>query len=274
MHLLSGNKPTRHRLHPGGLQLLVRPPVPAGEAARLAALQQYQILDSAPAQVFGRIAQEAARAGNVPVAIITLLDRHRQWFLAATGLADMNITGTETPREIAFCAYTILGDGLLLVEDATQDDRFRHNPLVTGPVGLRFYAGVPLLTREGHALGALCLLDNKPHPLDPGAALALPLLAQQVMAQLELRIAQQDLHQANQALRLIADHFSHRVRLPLASLLGILELLDPLTLTAENRELYEMLRETARDMDTTIHQVVHTANHTVKSNYQLPMTND
>jgi GAF domain-containing protein len=125
-------------------------PVPAGETARLAALQRYQILDTSPAQAFGQIVQSAADTGNVPVALISLVDRHRQWFLAAAGLAKMGITVQETPREIAFCAHTIMGDGLLVVEDATRDDRFRYNPLVTGPVGIRFYAGMPLLTREGH----------------------------------------------------------------------------------------------------------------------------
>jgi GAF domain-containing protein len=271
MSLLLGNRNTPNRVHPGQLQLLPPVPVPAGEAARLAALQRYQILDTSPAQAFEQIAQTAADTGNVPVALISLVDRHRQWFLAASGLASIGVTARETPRDIAFCAHTILGDGPLVVEDATRDDRFRNNPLVTGPVGIRFYAGVPLLTRDGHALGTLCLIDRQPRRLDPVAALALPLLAQQVVDQLELRLVHHQLHQAKRALATIADHYSHRVRLPLASLLGIVGLIDPGTLTEENRELYEMLCETARNMDDTIHRVVDTAN---GANDQLPMTND
>lgn len=274
MHLLPGDPPTPDRVSDKSLQLLPPVPVPATEAARLAALRRYQILDTSPAQAFGQIVQEAARTGNAPVAIITLVDRYRQWFLAGTGLAEAGITGTETPREIAFCAYTILGDGLLVVEDATRDERFRHNPLVTGPVGIRFYAGMPLRTRDGHALGALCLIDQQPRQLDPVTALLLPQLARQVADQLELRLLGLRLREAKEALALIADHYSHRVRLPLASMLGILELIDPNTLTGENRELYLMLCETAREMDVTIHEVVHTANRTVKNNDQLPMTHD
>ena len=148
----------------------------------------------------------------------------------------------------------------MVVADATQDDRFRNNPLVTGPTGIRFYAGMPLLTREGHALGSLCLIDRRPRQLDPLAAVALPLLAQQVVDQLELRLAQHHLSGAQQTLATIADLYSHRVRLPLASLLGILELIEPDTLTGENRQFYEMLCETAREMDVTIHEVVRTAN--------------
>ncbi len=274
MHLFPGGRPTPGPVHPGQLPLLPPVPVPAGEAARLAALRRYQILDTSPAQAFGQIVQGAARTGNTPVAIITLVDHYRQWFLAGTGLAEAGITANETPREIAFCAHTILGEGLLVVEDATRDDRFRHNPLVTGPVGIRFYAGMPLRTRDGHALGALCLIDRQPRQLDPAAALALPLLARQVVDQLELRLLGLGLREANQVLSTLADQYSHRVRLPLASLLGILELIDPTTLAEENRELYGMLRETAREMDVTIHEVVHTANRTVKHNDQLRMTND
>ncbi len=260
MSLLLGNRTTPCRVNPGHLQLLPRVPVPTGEAARLAALQRYQILDTSPAQAFGQIAQLAAHTANVPVALISLLDQHRQWFLAATGLAKIDVTVRETPREIAFCAHTIMGDGLLVVEDATRDDRFRNNPLVTGPAGIRFYAGMPLLTPDGHALGSLCLIDRRPRQLDPAVALALPLLARQVVDQLELRLAQHQLHEAKRALATIADHFSHRVRLPLASLLGIVGLIDPNTLTEENQQLYEMLCETARNMDDTIHGVVHMVN--------------
>ncbi|MBD0254520.1 MAG: GAF domain-containing protein [Cytophagales bacterium] len=277
MSLLLGNRPTPRRVHPGQLQFLPPVPVPAGEAARLAALHRYQILDTSPAQVFVHIAQMAADTAHVPVALISLVDRHRQWFLAGAGLAEMGITVQETPREIAFCAYTIMGDGLLVVEDATRDDRFRNNPVVTGPLGIRFYAGVPLLTRDGHALGSLCLIDRQPRRLDPVVALALPLLAQQVVDQLELRLVHHQLHQAKRALATIADHYSHRVRLPLASLLGIVGLIDPETLTGENRQLYEMLCETARNMDDTIHEVVHTANVNYElrmTDHQLPMTNN
>jgi GAF domain-containing protein len=237
-------------------------------------VRRYQILDTSPAQAFSQIVKGAARISIVPVALITLVDLHRQWFLAGTGLAKAGITQNQTPRKVAFCAHTNLGEGMLVVEDATQDDGFCQNPLLTGPVGIRFYAGMPLRTQDGHALGALCLIDQKPRQLDPMAALALPLLARQVVNQLELRLLGLGLGQADQALSLIADHYSHRVRRLLASLLGILELIDPATLTKENRKLYLMLRETVRALDVTLHEVVHTANRKVKNNDPLRMTND
>ena len=129
-------------------------PRPPNEAARLAALQRYAILDTAREASFDRIVRLAARQFDVPIALISLIDADRQWFKAACGL-EIN----ETERDIAFCSHTILGDDVLVVPDATHDVRFARNPLVTNGLKIRFYAGAPLIDSHGHALGTLCLVD-------------------------------------------------------------------------------------------------------------------
>ena len=154
----------------------------ARERRRLAALDGYAILDTAPEAAFDDIVTIASEICQVPMALISLVDSKRQWFKAALGL-DVS----ETPREIAFCAHAIQQQSTLIVEDATQDSRFAENPLVTGDPNLRFYAGTPLQTSEGEALGTLCVLDTQPRVLSPRQHAALQALGRQVMSQLEYR---------------------------------------------------------------------------------------
>jgi len=156
-------------------------PLLENEEARLAALHQYQILDTEPEAAFDNLARLAAQICDVPIVCVSLLDKSRQWFKSHIGLEV-----SETPREIAFCTHTILQPEPLVVPDALSDPRFAANPLVTGDPNIRFYAGVPLVTPQGYALGTLCLIDRVPRELTPGQLDALQALAQQVMAQLEL----------------------------------------------------------------------------------------
>ncbi len=130
-------------------------PLPADEAERLAALRGYAILDTPPEENFDRIVRLACRLFSVPIALISLVDENRQWFKARQGLE-----ATETPRDVAFCAHAILEDGVLVVPDATQDQRFADNPLVQGGPGIRFYAGAPLISPTGQRIGTLCLIDT------------------------------------------------------------------------------------------------------------------
>lgn len=130
------------------------------ESERLATLRRYQILDTGFDDSLNRITRIVAALLEVPISLVSLVDADRQWFKARVGLEV-----SETPRDIAFCSHAILGDDLLVVDDATADPRFAGNPLVTGDPGIRFYAGAPLLTAEGHALGTLCAIDRKPRSL-------------------------------------------------------------------------------------------------------------
>jgi GAF domain-containing protein len=157
-------------------------PIPKHETRRLKVLWQYDVLDTVPEEVFDDLADLAAHICDAPIALISLVDEDRQWFKARVG-----ITASETSRDISFCAHAIMNEGLFVVPDATQDKRFKHNPLVTGSQKIRFYAGAPLITPDGHALGTLCVLDSKPRTLRPEQAQALNVLAHQVVSQLELR---------------------------------------------------------------------------------------
>jgi signal transduction histidine kinase len=157
-------------------------PLPANETDRLAALYSLNVLDSGPEQDFDDIVALAANVCDVPMALVTMVDFDRQWFKAQVG-TDL----TETPRELSFCAHTILGTDLLVVPDAREDSRFADNPAVHVAGGIRFYAGAPLVTTDGYALGALCVLDSRPRRLEIEQLQALRALARQVTAQLELR---------------------------------------------------------------------------------------
>ncbi len=134
-----------------------RYPLPPNEAERLAEIFGYDFADGGPADNLDAIARVAQRAFDVPIALVTLLGADEQRFLAHCGTDE-----TGTAREDAFCAYTILGDEVFTVPDASADERFVDNPLVTGPMHVRFYAGAPLMLRPGVRVGSLCLLDTRP----------------------------------------------------------------------------------------------------------------
>ncbi|MBR0653102.1 sensor domain-containing diguanylate cyclase [Roseomonas terrae] len=163
------------------------PPPPApNEAERLAALRSYDVLDTACEESFDGVAELARRLLNVPTALVTLLDADRQWFKARAGFE-----ATEGPRDTSFCGHAILepAGATMVVPDATKDPRFAGNPFVTGETRLRFYAGVPLVNAEGHALGTLCVLDHEPRELSDADNATLRALARMVVTTLELRRA-------------------------------------------------------------------------------------
>lgn len=172
-------------------------PLPPNEAARVKALCLCNVLDTEPEAAFDGLTHLAAHICGTPIALISLMDAHRQWFKSKVG-----IDATETPREIAFCSHTILCSDILIVPDARSDQRFATNPLVIDQPHIRFYAGVPLVSPEGYALGTICVLDVVPRDLSQNQINALRVLGCQATAQLELRrklvqlerITQESLH--------------------------------------------------------------------------------
>lgn len=158
-------------------------PVPYLESERLSALRSLAVLDSQPEPEFDALVQAAALACASPIARIGLVDEKRVWFKAGVGLEGLD----ELPRDEAFCAYALVEGGLFEVEDASQDSRFRDLPAVSGPVGLRFYAGVVLRLRSGQAVGTLCVMDMRPRRLSPEQASVLIHLADAVVHALEVR---------------------------------------------------------------------------------------
>lgn len=162
-------------------------PVPDNEDERLRILADYDILDTATEKIFDSITSLASQLCNIPVSLIVLIDKDRQWFKSKHGLPEEFKDIQETPRDIAFCAHTILNDDLLEVEDLTQDKRFADNPFVTQSPNIRFYAGVPLATEDGINIGSLCVLDNKPRQLTDEQKNSLKSLSNIIMTLMEAK---------------------------------------------------------------------------------------
>jgi PAS domain S-box-containing protein len=178
------------------------------EGERLAALERLEVLDSPSEPLFDSLTDLAAQTFNTPIALISLVDQERQWFKACVGL-DVD----HTPRDISFCQHAILSNQVFVVLDAANDERFRDNPLVTGPPDIRFYAGAPLITPEGYRLGTLCVIDKVARQTFTDAeAFRLQAIAKSVMQALLLRLDSRELEriavvsdQQNSLLKLAED---------------------------------------------------------------------
>jgi len=190
------------------------PPLPDNELQRLAALLDTRLLDTPEQEVFDDLTRLAAAIAEVPIAVVSLIDQDRQWFLSHFGLE-----ARETSRSIAFCAHAILHNEMLEVPDALEDSRFCDNPLVVGAPNIRFYAGVPLTLVSGETLGTLCVIDNKPRHLTPAQRQALKTLASSVLSEIELRRRVIFLEQEVERRRLAEAHILHlATRDPLTAL--------------------------------------------------------
>lgn len=156
--------------------------LPDNEEERLNSLYSYNILDSLPEEVFDDLTFLASEICQTPISVISFVDQERQWFKSVVGM-DLN----EVKREVGFCAHAILNDKVMVVSDATADERFKDNPFVTDGNGIRYYAGAPLITETGEALGTICVIDTVPRELSEKQIKSLKALSRQVMSQLELR---------------------------------------------------------------------------------------
>ncbi|UTM21756.1 GAF domain-containing sensor histidine kinase [Dyadobacter chenhuakuii] len=179
------------------------------ESLRISALRSYSILDSLPDQDYDELTKLASQICNTPISLISLVDQTRQWFKASHGL-DI----TQTPREFSFCAHAIENPNQpMVVADARKDERFTDNPLVSGDPYIVFYTGVPLIDRDGYALGSLCVIDHMPRQLTSQQLFALQVLARQVARLFELRRPVSALNSSEQELEARAERLlTHRTR--------------------------------------------------------------
>lgn len=231
---------------------MLEAPPPDDEIQRLAELSACGVLDTPPEPEFDELARLAAQLCGTPIALVSLVTRTRQWFKARVGLE----VG-ETERRVAFCAHAILQPlDILEVQDAQQDGRFADNPLVVGPPWIRFYAGVPLCTESGRALGTLCVIDRVPRRLSARQRRDLSALARQTVSQLDLRRRGQELARAHRRLEeqtraranLLAG-MSHEIRSPLTLVSGFAELLsERKDLAPEAREHIRAVLEAAKHL--------------------------
>lgn len=162
------------------------PEIPPNEVARLQTLRSFDILDTPQEERFDRLTRMARRLFDVPIALVSLVDKDRQWFKSLIGL-----TVSETPRDISFCGHSILGEEVFIIPDASSDERFQDNPLVIDKPNIRFYAGCPLRALNGTQMGTLCIIDDKPRDFseaDLSALTDLAAMAEQELAALQLAV--------------------------------------------------------------------------------------
>jgi signal transduction histidine kinase len=228
-------------------------PIPANDDQRIEELYRYEILDTPYEEEFDDIVKLASRICNTPISLITLVEKSRQWFKAKIG-----IDSSETSRDVSFCSHSLdMHTDLLMVEDATQDERFHDNPFVVEDPKIKFYAGVPLVSSNGYKLGTLCVINSIPQLLTAEQSFALKVLADQVMKMLELRIRNKQLQNAhkrqlqqselhNKIISIIA----HDVRNPVASIKNIMDLAKSNILTEE--EAKELMLMAEDQLDGTI----------------------
>ena len=219
------------------------------EQARLNALENYNIMDTAAEMAFDRLTQLASTFYECPIALVSLVDDKRQWFKSRVGL-----DASETPRNISFCQYAIKGETPFIVPNALEDERFRENPLVTGAPDIRFYAGAPLKHPDGHKIGTLCIIDKKPREdfTDQSAA-QLEMLAEVVISEMELRIkndrleqAMREVESASKARSDFIATISHEIRTPLSGIIGLAETLDDFDLDDNGRKVVEGIQASSR----------------------------
>ena len=203
-------------------------PYPQDETSRLSVLESYNLMDSGPDKDYDAIARIASAVCGIPISLITFIDEKRQYFKSHIG-TDF----TENQRELSFCTYAIASsEDIMIVQDATQDERFANNPMVTGPTKLVFYAGVPLINEDGFALGTICLLDQKKHDLSEEQIEALRSLGKQVVDKIELKrkitaleTANQELINSNVLIQKFASMAAHDIKNPLTTILLTSQLL-------------------------------------------------
>lgn len=232
---------------------MIEAQLPLNEARRLRILEEYQILDTEYEVDFDELTKLASEICESPISLISLVDTNRQWFKSAHGLSV-----AETPRALSFCAHAIHDESMFVVEDARQDVRFHDSPLVTSDPNIVFYAGIPLINKEGYALGTLCVIDSKTKKLTPFQEKAMTTLSHQVMKLIELRKVNLQLKAKNDLLKESYNELerfshivSHDIKSPLNNILGLTKMLkeDHCNVTNTEANLYiDLINESSEKL--------------------------
>ena len=230
---------------------MIQAPLPIDEAKRLEALAAYAILDTDSEEAFDDLTAIAAAICGTPIALMSLIDAHRQWFKSHHGLAVR-----QTPRELAFCAHAILQNETFVVPDAMLDARFERNPLTTGAQNVRFYAGTPLIDSGGHALGTLCVIDHVPRELTAFQLESLGRLGRLAMCQMELRRERDTSHAKVRATTALLGNLGQDIRAPLSKYVGLADQLAGTQLTPVQAELVEQLQTGSGQLLNTLNNVI------------------
>ena len=228
--------------------------IPENEPSRLAALYGYNVLDTEQEGIFDELTDLAASLFDAPIALISLIDESRQWFKSRVGL-----DAKQTSRDVAFCSHAILQPEVFVLPDTLNDKRFADNPLVTGPPHIRFYAGAPLFTADGHGLGTLCIIDREPREISKKQQKFLSTLRTHVLKLLELRRLTRELDVSHRELESFSYSISHELRSPLRAISGYSQiLLDDFTdnLNSEAKNMLERIRHAGEQMDHVTSDIV------------------
>lgn len=225
-------------------------PIPDNEEARIQALLQYEVLDTEAEAVYDDFVKLAAYICQTPIALISLVDPTRQWFKARVGCP-----APETSRDIAFCAHAIHQPDVFVVSDTLTDLRFVDNPLVTGEPHIRFYAGAPLITPEGFAIGTICAIDREPRTLTAEQIIALKTLARKVVSQLELRRTTKELQQALESKNKLFHILSHDLRSPFNGILAFSQTLADEAETLTRDEIQDFSKTVLTSAEQFMHLI-------------------
>jgi len=247
------------------------PQSPNNETERLLALNSYNIIDTPPERDYDNLTELAATICDAPIALITILDKDRNFFKSRYGIAL-----TETPRNVSFCGHAILEDDIFIVEDVTKDERFFDNPL-TKEYNIGFYAGVPLINESGYKLGTICVYDFKPKKLNTSQIKTIKTLGKQVINLFELKkkndnlnAIREELEQRNDQLKSFASLVSHDLKSPLSNIISLTDLLkeeNQNNLSKDSLQYLEYIEESTTILKDYIDGMLlyYTANELLKS---------
>lgn len=230
---------------------MISAPLCDDEQERLQELCDYGILDTQEEKEFDDLTQLTSDLCGTPIALISLVDSERQWFKSKVGLS-----AEQTSRNIAFCAHAILQRELFEVEDTLDDPRFSDNPLVSGEPHIRFYAGAPLITPSGRALGTLCVIGYEPKRLSRKQKNALQTLSNEVVSRLELRKKLSELENAKELMSIFVSNVSHEIRTPMNGIMGIIKLLQQTELDPNQQQYVETLKRSSDGLLRIVNDVL------------------